>query len=1133
MAAVRSRGGLASQFAVIAGMPSVNGLKSYLTPTLGKNLMVWDSLGNLWAENPQGTLNLINSRPYQNLFYEAVTLFGRDYEAYFNNLGGFDIPRQYDATNWDRVSQVGPGDAPSFVEEVASVALPASPGGLSNSGAMNTVASPNGLMQQGNVTTVSVVNLFSTVRVGDSVIIAGAGVGGYNGTWTIAAVDYNANQFQFVSNVTGLAASGNGTVTSSMTIVAVSPGLLGLTTGTNPLVTIAGAGIAGYNGTWPVRAIQGGVNFIVAVTTAGLAASGNGTVSISGNIAAGLHQGTVAFITRQGLITMPAVPPSSFTATGNRRVLISNIATGPPNIVARLLMFTPVITPPATTGSFYSLPNGTTQLQTSVMLINDNTSTSFAVDFTDAILISGFSANYLFTQLELGEVACSLGYNSRLLHLGERNRQANLVNMSFDGGFGSLITGTTVSSSGPNSPTASGNGGAGFQPWVNPHNVFAADGVLATCVIGSGVSSKELFVTGFGFAIPSNATISGISVAVLCKATATDLSDQRVFLLKNSLQVGSNHANGNGWTAGLTNQNYGSTSDLWGTTWTPADVNAAGFGVSVEAFNNSLASSRTASIDYVSITISYSVPGTVGVGLSPRGWTRDLTSFAGGNSAIAGSFPVDYGDAYAITGDGATAVRGKITQSFYRDWLGTPICGRNIEYRVRVRLALSGVLTQGTLHINLKSANGAFTTAGLSVSCLQLTTSYAEFDALLTSAIVAPPTDLVIQLYVDGTPDNNGTFLIDSVEPYPTNVPFNYSSAKLSHAFNPESYDGTTGQIQVRPGDGQALRSGFSQRNNLYLAKDHYLGYVTDDGVNEPASWAFNEVSSTIGICGPNAADSTEEWSCFAERSGVYLCWGADPVKISQEIETDAALLGRPAWDLINWNAAHTIWVRIDSAKKRILVGVPINGAITPNIVFGLDYKWLTDAQDIASSPSVTYSAFTGKILTHGRSRRWFYWNITANSMCLAERADGTAQPFFGNGVGNGKIYQQLAANLQPSDDGAVIAFLWRGYASPSSEEEQALQLGTGRKLAGYLKFQAQGAGALQLAVITAARTTALRNYPLALSPAGDGERPLNIQSERFVIQAGTNAVNDWAELQKLTIAMKKAPSTPVRGLNA
>jgi hypothetical protein len=972
---VITRGGLAAQFpGVLPALAKCNGLKTYLTPTLAQRLLAWDSIGNLYKENPQGTLSLVASRPYADLLYQSTTLFGREYQAFFNATGSFDIPRQFDDTFWDRVSQVGPGASPAAVDSATA-----------------------------------------------------------------------------------------------------------------------------------------------------------------GNIAAGKHQVSVAFVTRQGFITAASVPPTTWTAAGVKQVSLTTIPIGPPNIVARLLLFTPVITAPATTGSFYSMPTGTTQLATpTVMLINDNTTVNYTVDFTDAILIASFQANYLFSQLELGECAFAAGYNSRLLWLGERNKQSNFINTTFDGGFAQAAPVSTPV--GPNSPTVAANGGeVNGIAWANPNNVFVSDGVAATAVLntplgGPNAFTQSLKATGYGFAIPSNAIIAGISVTARVKSTgASFLTDFHVFLLKAGVQTGADHKNGNIYTNAFANQVYGSTVDLWGANWTPADINAVNFGVAYSSQNTIGGSADTASLDYISITVSYTTSAAV---TNPLGWTQGA-SFAGGSDALSNSLSADWMNAYSIKGDGATATRGQITQSAFQDYLLQPIIARNTAYRVRARLALSGPLAQGTLHINLQSTTGAFTTAGLSVQANQLTAVYVEFDALITSALISPPTDLLLQIYADGTPTNNGYFLVDSVEIYPTNSPFNYSTARFSHAFNPESYDATTGQVQVRPNDGQQLRAGFPIRNNYYLAKDHYLCYVVDDGVNEPASWPVNEVSATVGICGPNAVDWTEEWAAFAERSGLYLIWGADPVKITPEIQEDASRTGKITWSSINWAVGHTVWVRIDKTNKRILVGAPVNGALTPNVIFVVDYKWLETAQDIANSPMVTYSAFTGKVLSHGRGRRWTYWNITANSMTFAERADGTAQPFFGNGVGNGKIYQQGSEAVQLSDDGVAINGRYDTYYAPSSNEEEAFKLGAHRKLLGYLKWRAIGAGTLLISVQQANRVTNLRGYTLSTFPTGDGGRGLNLHGERFSLQISTNAVGSWFQLEKLIPCIKRDATMVVRGVNA
>jgi hypothetical protein len=1037
-AGVRTRGGL---FAAYSGAPiiagaSINGLKSYVTPSLGQRLLGWDSLGNFYKEFPQGTLNLLFSRPYAGLFYRSLTLFGREYQAFRNGVSGFDIPRQYDDTNWDRVSQVGPGASPSASDDAVALtvlsrtagvisATTAAPHGLVVGGLVNIagvgadgsfngqwpvagVPSPTQFTAWGSPgispisdlvraadTVTATLGVTPSINPGDSVVVYGADDESFDGIFTAISVSGNTVTWAQVGDdaVTAGGTLYNQTASAQVVLTDVTGMdtvyliIIQLQAG-QPLpfvlggnITITGNTNGAWNHTFVISGIQegnyfgapppGAIQWTLFQNGSGSPGGGYGGVGVAtlpdstpvvtglagpaGHTSAGLHQISVAFITRQGFIG-PAAVPIAWVSAGGFLINAAQIPTGPPNVIGRLILVTPAISSPATTGSFYSMPTGSTEIPSSVMYLDDNVTTMLTFDFQDAVLISSFQANYLFTQLELGECAFAAGYNSRLVWLGERNKQPNFVNMTFDGGF-----------------------------------------------------------------------------------------------------------------------------------------SAAGL---------------------------------------PLGWTPGTNS-AGGGSALAAALSADWGDAYAITGDGATAVVGQISQSAFQDYLLTPIIGQNTAYRIRVRLASAGPLLAGTVHINLSSVIGGFTTTGISIAAAQLTTDYQEFDALLITAQATVPPDLLVNIYADGTPSAGGTFLIDSIEPYPTQFPFNNSTARFSHAFNPESYDSTTGQIQVRPNDGQSLRAGFPLRNNFYLAKDHYLCYVTDDGVNEPASWDLNEVSGTIGICGPDAVDWTEEWAVFADRSGLYITWGSDPVKITQEIQSDASLTGKPSWNSINWAAAGTIWVRIDSTNRRILVGAPINGAATPNIVFVLDYVWLDSPEDIATSPLVVFSTFTGKILGHGRGRRWTYWNITANSMCFAERTDGSAQPFFGNGVGNAKIYQQIDAPNQLSDDGVAINSFWTSHYSPSSVEEQQFQFGAHRKLMGYLKWRAIGAGYLTLFVNTAQRTTTLRPYALSLAPPADGGRGVNVHGERFSIQMGTNAVGSYFQLEKLIPSMKKDSAIPVRGTAA
>jgi hypothetical protein len=258
---VRTRPGLVSQFPVIGGAPQINGLKTYVTTSLVQRMLALDSNGNLYKETSPGTLSLITPGGVApSLYLASTTLFGREYMAFADGITGQDLPRQFDDTYFDRVSQIGPAEGP--------------------------------------------------------------------------------------------------------------------------------------------------------------AAADSGT---TGNISPGAHQCSVIFVTRQGYWTAPS-PPISWTAAGSKQANVTNIPTGPSNIVQRLLAFT------ASGGAnFYNVP--------ATMTINDNTTTSLTVDFTDTILLSGTSMDYLFSQIELPEQLGVAAYVQRLFWWGERANMDNWRNLTFDGGW--------------------------------------------------------------------------------------------------------------------------------------------------------------------------------------------------------------------------------------------------------------------------------------------------------------------------------------------------------------------------------------------------------------------------------------------------------------------------------------------------------------------------------------------------------------------------------------------------------------------------------------------------------------------------------------------------------------------------
>jgi hypothetical protein len=82
-----------------------------------------------------------------------------------------------------------------------------------------------------------------------------------------------------------------------------------------------------------------------------------------------------------------------------------------------------------------------------------------------------------------------------------------------------------------------------------------------------------------------------------------------VSLIKGGTITGDNKATTTDWPTSFGTASYGGASDLWGTSWTYADINASNFGVALSAYNQSGVSSRTAYVDYMQISVTYTVVG--------------------------------------------------------------------------------------------------------------------------------------------------------------------------------------------------------------------------------------------------------------------------------------------------------------------------------------------------------------------------------------------------------------------------------------------------------------------------------------------------------------------------------------------
>jgi Tfp pilus assembly protein PilX len=150
--------------------------------------------------------------------------------------------------------------------------------------------------------------------------------------------------------------------------------------------------------------------------------------------------------------------------------------------------------------------------------------------------------------------------------------------------------------------------------WTTSSNVYSSNNARATATLAASAQSANLDVTGFAFNLPTGSTVVGIEATIERMASnSNSIEDYDVYLLKAGAPSGNDKANTTDWTTSDATRTYGGGTDLWGTTWTEAQVEASNFGVRLKALNLTT-SSRTASVDHVTLRVYYNPPPTTTIG---------------------------------------------------------------------------------------------------------------------------------------------------------------------------------------------------------------------------------------------------------------------------------------------------------------------------------------------------------------------------------------------------------------------------------------------------------------------------------------------------------------------------------------
>jgi hypothetical protein len=121
-----------------------------------------------------------------------------------------------------------------------------------------------------------------------------------------------------------------------------------------------------------------------------------------------------------------------------------------------------------------------------------------------------------------------------------------------------------------------------------------------------GTPSSLLVASGFGFALPPAAHVSGITLTVTRWSRDEDnIYDQAIRLLKRGTIGTADRSRPENWSAAPTTIDYGGPTDLWSNPWSASDVNRSDFAAALQAEYRFVSGNNDASVDAMRVTVHY------------------------------------------------------------------------------------------------------------------------------------------------------------------------------------------------------------------------------------------------------------------------------------------------------------------------------------------------------------------------------------------------------------------------------------------------------------------------------------------------------------------------------------------------
>lgn len=1090
-----------------------NYIKTYEQTDGEIDTLLLDAAGFLWDEDVDSNPTVLNTIPnasiLPNTFAKSVTFNDIEYIAFSNLQNGTDVPRQWNGTNLDRISMVGPGDK-------CQASVTGGSGGSNTTPIATITQAPK--VQIRRISWGASINAQSDSTPGNVLVVSLPGGSTHGGNPPLNMNNGDTVVLSSITNPFPLKGGGSLPYNLNGTYTIQSNGAPIIGGGeTDTAFTLQAPAVQyGYSNDFGVPPTSGWF-YQDCVATVTLQAplpnvNVNSQITISGTSTPYDNTWTVI------------AAPNASAMTITQAVLVGGIATYSFNLAVGSQ-------PPAQnqTVSVANCLNGTSS--------NDPNIFNFPAKQIQSVSISGTSGSFT-VQLPGPDVTPPQNQQGN-----QPPATANVAGtiFKFDAGqivnSGNQVTGGAIVTAGQ---VATGirkvcycfltRSGYITQPSpINTFNVTSGAGSITVTGLSPGppnVVARIVCFTGANggnfFYIPTTqyVTVSGqtpikndstilnnnsqttatfsFSDAVLLSATAIDIPGNNLF---NTIELGS--------CRGLIT--YASRMFAWSEQ------------LKVTNFRN------------LSFDGGYnSASGT----LLPLGWALDPTNGSGGSLSLGSSV---FGWSYFINNSTVSTqtTYGMLTQNAYQDEFGVAIIQANAFYSVRITaLCQPQPQSGGNLVVDLFSPNVVGAILGsFSIPLASMTTTMQIYTGtLLTNVLTAPvPSDLQLRIYATSIPAG-AQILIDRVEPFQTLVPVLTTALKGSYANNQEAFDLTTGVCGPSQ-NSQPINGALELFDLLYALKEKSWFSTFDNGVTEPNRWNWKEVSNKVGTIGIHSYDWGEGWAVTANRQGAYFFEGGEPIKISQEIQ--------PVWDAINWQYGYTLWMRNDPEQRRITIGVPIAtpnqwmpefpvnaNPTSPNVVLMMNYRELNTGSALAQTGPIR-STFTGRLMSPEPARKWSFWNIACPYSDFISRANNQWPQLYCTGYSDSKVFTLQAASL--NDDGLAINSFWVSYGFVKPEAADAKGLGLFRMEFPYFTVLATGSGVLNTYVYPESPFNlpyALDATSLPTQSQGDLEIGVNVKGQRFFVRVGTNAVGAAFRCSKMVVPLIPDTWAPIRGYN-